>query len=190
MKKYLKLLAVLLAVVMLSSCSLFIHPVDNLKIKVAAGGSFQLDIKLTDIPLIGDINILFRKDGDKTYTSGILGTEVYTEKIDEDTYVYTKNLLGKWGREKGEKGGLAKYFDEDDLETLLISDNYEKSETDENTYILKSDVSIKNLKNVEITFGEDTYKFHFTYDYNGIETDGEMTMSKIGDVSVELPTLS
>ena len=130
------------------------------------------------------------KDGDKTHTSGFMGLDEYSETVDGVTYKYTKSLTGKWTKKVADKVDYTDFIDDDTLAALLTSSNYTKSENEKDTWYYSADAELENLKEVKIVFEDEDGSISFTYNYNGFDVNGTIEFTKLGEVTVDLPTVS
>ncbi len=193
MKQIIKMVWAFLAMVALAastaSCGM-INPIERYKAKLATAKSFEMDITLTDIPLVGSLNVTVMKDGDKTHTSGFMGLDEYSETVDGVAYKYTKSLTGKWTKKVADKVDYTDFIDDNTLAALLTSSNYTKSENEEDTWYYSADAELENIKNVKIVFEGEDGSISFTYNYNGFDVNGTIEFTKLGEVTVDIPSVS
>ena len=147
----------------------FMHPLDKLKLRMATADSYQIDIVIYDVPLIGTQTMIAKVDGDVKYTNGILfGAEAYTETVKGTDYKYSKNASGAWERAVAEESSSSdELIDFDTLLRMFDPDNYDKVDGEKNKYAQKADVEIaEDIKDVVITIEDD----YFTIDAVGVKS--------------------
>lgn len=191
MKKSIKLFLLMIIVVFLTSCGKK-HPIDKFKEKMENVDSFQMTVAMSDIPLLGSLTLTTKVDGNIEYIGSFLySEEQYLEKVDDEIYLYTKDENGNWIKSKSDlnEEELSNVFSEKDLYGLLNSKNYEAVEGEENTYRQKKNVVFENYDEVKIYIGEEVYILEMNITTDGVTIKTKITISKIGEIELRLPTV-
>lgn len=191
MKKSVKLFLLMIIVVFLTSCGKK-HPIDKFKEKMENVDSFQMTVAMSDIPLLGSLTLTTKVDGNIEYIGSFLySEEQYLEKVDDEIYLYTKDENGNWIKSKSDlnEEELSNVFSEKDLYGLLNSKNYEAVEGEENTYRQKKNVVFENYDEVKIYIGEEVYILEMNITTDGVTIKTKITISKVGEIELRLPTV-
>lgn len=191
MKKIIRVMLLLFVSALLVSCGKK-HPIDKFKEEMNNADNFQMTVAMSDIPLLGSITITTKVDGNIEYVGPILGVEEqYLEKTDDGIYLYNKDEDGKWYKEKTELDidEITNSFSEEDLLELLDSSNYEKVEGEENAFKQKKDIVFDTYDEVTIYIGENVYILEMNATLEGITIKTKITISKIGEIKLTLPTI-
>lgn len=191
MKKFIRTMLLLFVSVLLVCCGEK-HPIDKFKEEMNNVDNFQMTVAMSDIPLLGNITITTKVDGNIEYIGPFLYTEEqYLEKTNDGIYLYNKDEDGKWHKEKTELDidEITNSFSEEDLLELLDSSNYEKVEGEENVFKQKKDIVFDSYDEVTIYIGENVYILEMNVTLEGITVKTKITISKIGEIEITLPTI-
>ena len=172
------------------------HPIEKFALKLMAKRNFQMEVSISDIPLLGSISFVAEMDGNVIHIPDVLsGEESYIEKVGDETFEYKKDETGKWVKSKSEDDPTLDLLSEDDLKELINSNNYYLVEGTKNVYRQKDDVQFEKFKNVTITLENDSCKIDMIASVE-ISIFGEMALttqiviSKIGEMNVKLPSVA
>ncbi len=147
--------------------------------------NYQTVTVMKNLPLFGNVIMTIKTDGNKTFTSGVLGAgDTYTEIVDGEMYLYTQDENGNWIKNVTQ----AEETDEAQNEALYNADNYVK--TGEGIYEYIGDVEIENTKDITLTIEDDKYIWKLNVISNGIVVEATIEVSEIGTTTVILPEIS
>ena len=164
------------------------HPVDEFFEKMENADSYQMDITMSDIPLFGTLSFATKVDGNIQYTPSVMfSEEEYTETVGDVTYKYTKDSSGKWTKTTVEVSDEESDILAGQLESLFVSDNFEKVDGEENTFKQKSGVNFDNFEDVKITIAEDSCTIEMKANSEGMLMGVKIVVSKIGEIELTLP---
>lgn len=162
------------------------HPIAEFKEKMDKENNYEVAVTMEIMGM--SITMTTQIDGNIEYTpGGGLAVEMYTETTDDGTYVYTKGLTGKWTKEKTDVD--IDTIDDEAMTKLFDPENYEDVEDKKNTYKLKSDVEIEGIADVIMTVDKDTCTLELNIVEGELKTGASMTISKVGEIKLSLPTV-
>lgn len=183
-QKILCVCVLLIAVCMvLVSCN-STDKIDDFREKLEDADSCEVVVTM-DVPLFGEITMISKMDGNKTWTSSFMGNpETYTETNGGMTTTYTKTDFG-W-----EKTVEASGEEENSSFALLDSNNFEYSNK-EKAYVLKDGASVEFdgivFTSAKLTIGKDSGKIEATAINEGMTMNVTIEFKNIGSTTVELP---
>lgn len=153
--------------------------------------SYQMDITLLDWSE-GGFTVTEKWDGNLFYQSPFVWpVESYVEIVEGKKYLYQTdaNDLTKWTKSELEEGKQYSLISDEIFAAFSNADNFEKVEGEENTYKIKSDVTIPLCNDILITLGDGictiTLNAYFYIGYSDIM----VVISNIGNVELTLPTV-
>ena len=130
----------------------------------------------------------FKYSGDIMYTEeSLMSKESYTVETETGVEEYTKNVFGKWT-----KNNYASNAEEDandifaeEMDSLFKPDSYT---INKNVYTQKDDVDFENFKDVVLTLEDGKCIIDMTMMIEGMGLDITLTLSKVGQSALTLPT--
>lgn len=168
------------------------HPIAEFKDKMDKKGSYEVAVTMS---LMGmDITVTTQIDGNIQYTPGTaLSSEMYTETTDNGINMYSKDFSGNWiktsvGLDDTDEDDMD-FMDDKILKDLFNPENYEEVEDKENTYKQKSSVTFEDFSGVIMTIDGDTCTIEMSISEEGIGYSVKMTISKVGQIDLTLPTV-
>ena len=183
------LCTVLLLSALLSLSSCMKDPLESFFDDVNKKQNFQLDITMKDVPIFGTITMTSKKDGNKTFTSGILGaSDTYSEEADGVLYSYVQDEDGNWTKTEAaadEEVGLL----DGGMPEFLVSDNFEKTE-EEGVYKLKEEAEIEDAEDVVLKLSDGKCTVEFSVKSEGLVVNAEVCISEVGEIEITLPELA
>ncbi len=171
---------------MLTACS-FKHPITKFKEIMNKADSYQMKIKMSNVPLVGEVSMLVKVDGNIEYTpETVFSEEKYVETVDGVEYVYTKDETGNWKKSE-EKDSSTFSFSESSREQFFNPDNYVKVKNEKNTYKQKPDVVFEEFEDVVFKIKDHSYIIEMIAEIDGIKADTTIIFSKINEIELVLP---
>lgn len=179
-------IAIVVAVVLYTS----LHPLEKFALKIAQKQSFQMEVIVSGIPLIGRLSLTYEVDGNIQHIpAGNLISESYIETVGDVQYTYGKDANGHWTKSEGGDSFLGDLENNETLKQLLNVDNYEPVEGEENVYRQKADVTFDGFKNVKITLDGDKCALEMVILSNGMSLDALIVISEVGKIDLTLPVI-
>ncbi|HHU56027.1 MAG TPA: hypothetical protein GXZ48_05005 [Acholeplasmataceae bacterium] len=143
----------------------------------------EMKMEMT-VPMLGKVTITAKADGNKGYVGSVLGMgDIYTEEVDGKIYQYYQDLTGKWVKEEIAAEDVESEFD---IIDELEADDFDKIE--DKKYELKEEKREEyNVESFVITLTDDGAIFEFEMIEEGLHVPVTLTITKIGEVEIQLP---
>ncbi len=192
MKKLTALLLALCLLAGLAACG-SIHPIDQLRSGLSKEKNCQIILTVEDVPLLGNISVTFKMDGNKQYRTGVLGMgERYLETVDGTTYQYTHILGDKWVKTQKKQDEDSEKYENlmQEAQEIFVKENFKKVKGEGLTYRQRSNVTFDSFRDVTVRFEKDACTITGKVDMDGVLVSVKILVNEIGQVSLTLPQVN
>jgi len=168
-----------------TSCPPVTRPIDCFGEKMAREESYKLTVSFLSDKL-EPITMVAYQQGDTTYypANATLGYEAhYSKNIGGYWVEYTRSSHGKWIKDICESEDIFDFEKND----IFNQKSYKKIAGKKNMYRQKKNVIFDHFENVRISFVESNCLIECKIMPNTVAIDAEIVISKVGEISFDLP---
>lgn len=177
-----------ISILIIAVCIMFVScnstdKIDDFRKKLEKESNCEI-VMTMDVPVLGKMTMISKIDGNKAWTSSVMGSpETYTEIVGDKIITYTKTENG-WDKTKTDN------VEEDSDFSLLDGKHYEYSKS-EKAYVLKNGASLNYngviFTTAKLTLEKNSAQIVGTAVSEGVTINITIDIKNIGSTKVELP---